>query len=114
MDIINKPSYEQLQKIYNDYFSLGYLNNKDLSNKLALISLTCYLKYKLSLKKPDVTHYQILKKIIGDEIPEDFIKGIAVICSDFGYQCTKFPTFGLEDKQIPGKIKEILLDWIPF
>ena len=114
MDIITKPPYDQLQRIYSDYFSIGYLNTDDLGNKLALISLTCYLKYKLSQKKPDVTHYQILKKIIGDEVPEDFIKGLAVICSDFGYHCTKFPTFGLEDKQIPGKIKEILLMWVPF
>lgn len=113
MDIINTPPYEELQRIYSRYFSLGYLNC-DINSKFALISLTCYLKHKLSQKKPDVTHYQIIKKIIGNEIPEDFIKGVSVICSDFEYGCTEFPTFGLENKQIPEKIKEILRNWIPF
>lgn len=113
MDIINTPPYEEMQRMYSKYFSLGYLNT-DINTKFALISLTCYLKQKLSLKKPDITHYQIIKKIMGDRIPEDFIKGLAVICSDFGYCCTEFPTFGLEDRQIPEKIKEILLKWIPF
>ena len=114
MDIINTPPYEEMQKIYSRYFSLGYLN-VDINTKFALISLICYLKQKLSEKKPDVTHFQILKKINGgDLIPEDFLKGLAVICSDFGYGCKEFPTFGIEDKKIPNKIKEILLNWIPF
>ena len=113
MDIINTPPYEEMQRIYSKYFSLGYLNT-DINSKFALISLVCYLKNKLSEKKPDVTHYQILKKINGDYIPEDFLEGLSVICSDFGYGCKEFPTFGLEDKQIPGKIKEILSKWIPF
>ena len=113
MDIIKNPPYEELQKVYNEYFSLSYLGH-DINKKFALISLTCYLKKKLSEKKSDVTHYQILKKIIGEQVSEDFLKGLAVICSDFGYQCTEFPTFGLEDKQIPAKIKEILQEWVPF
>ena len=113
MDIIKKPHYEELQKIYNEYFTLSYLGH-DINKKFALISLTFYLKYKLSEKKPDITHYQILKKIIGEQVPEDFLKSLAVICSDFGYQCSEFPTFGLEDKQIPAKIKEILNEWLPF
>lgn len=114
MDIINTPPYEEMQRIYSKYFSLGYFESNSIQEKLAIISLIGYLKYKLSLKKPDITHYQIIKKIMGDRIPEDFIKGLAVICSDFGYGCTEFPTFGLEDKQIPEKIKEILLKWTPF
>lgn len=76
--------------------------------------MICYLTSKLKEKKPDVTHYQTIRKIIREEIPEDFIKGLAVICSDFAYGCTQFPTFGIEDKKIPNKIKEILLSWTPF
>lgn len=113
MDIIRTPLYTDMQEIYSRYFSLGHLNS-DISTKFALISLICYLTSKLKEKKPDVTHYQIIRKIIGDEIPEDFIKGLAVVCSDFAYGCTQFPTFGIEDKKIPDKIKEILLNWIPF
>ena len=58
MDIITTPSYEEMQQLYSRYYSLGYL---------------CY---KLRQKKPDVTPYRIIKKIIGDNLPEDFIKGL--------------------------------------
>ena len=113
MDIIQTPPYTRMQEIYSELFSLGNLNT-DINTKFALISLVCYLTARLKDKKPDVTHYQIIRKIIGDELPEDFIKGLAVVCSDFAYGCKEFPIFGIEPKQIPNKIKEILLTWIPF
>lgn len=113
MDIITTPPFEEMQRIYGKYFSLGYLNC-DINTKFALISLICYLTHKLKEKKPDVTPYKIIRKIMGDTIPEDFIKGLAVICSDFEYGCNTFPTFGIEDKQIPKKIKDILSEWLPF
>ena len=116
MDIITTPPYEEMQKIYNKYFSLNFLGNS-ISNKFALISLTCYLTYKLKAKKPDVTHSSVLYKINSSgttHVPEDLLKGLAVICSDFAYGCTEFLTFGIEDKKIPEKIKELLDSWIPF
>ena len=116
MDIITTPAYEEMQKIYNKYFSLNFLGNS-ISNKFALISLTCYLTYKLKAKKPDVTHWSVLCKINNSgttHVPEDLLKGLAVICSDFAYGCTEFLTFGIEDKKIPEKIKELLDSWIPF
>lgn len=116
MDIIKNPPYEELQRIYNSYFSLQYLGN-DISNKFALISLTCHITEKLKEKKPDVTHWSVLYKINktgGNPVPEDYLKSLAVICSDFAYGCTKFPTFDLEDKKIPGKIKELLSMCTPF
>lgn len=113
IDVINTPPYKEMQEIYNKYFSLGYLNI-DISSKFALISLTGYLVYKLKQKKPDVTSYKILKKIAGDELPEDFIKGVSVIVDDFSYGCKEFPTFNIEDKKIPAKIKELLKSYIPF
>ena len=113
MDIIHTPPYEKMQQIYNQYFSLGNLN-VDISSKFALISLTGYLVYKLKQKKPDVTAYKVLRKISGMEFPEDFIKGLSVVIEDFSYECTKFPTFGLQDKEIPAKIKNILSSYLPF
>lgn len=113
MDIIETPPYEEMQRLYNRYYSLGYLNT-DINSKFALISLVGYVVYKLKQKKPDVTSYQVIKKIIGNNIPEDFIKGLAVVIDDFSYGCTEFPTFGLEPKNIPSKIKEILNTYIPF
>ncbi len=116
MDIITTPPYEEMQRIYNANFSLKFLGD-DISNKFALISLTCYITEKLKEKKPDVTHWSVLYKINktgGNQVPEDLLKGLAVICSDFGYGCTKFQTFELKDKEIPNKIKELLSNWVPF
>lgn len=107
------PTIERMQEVYGKYFSLGYLNN-DINTKLALIALTGYLVYRLREKKPDITAYQVLTKIAGNECPEDFIKGVAVVVEDFSYGCKEFPTFGIEDKKIPSKIKEILKDYLPF
>ena len=56
MDIITTPPYGEMQKIYNKYFSLNLLGS-DISNKFALISLTCYLTNKLKTKNQDVTHW---------------------------------------------------------
>lgn len=116
MDIITTPPYEEMQKTYNRFFSLGFLGD-NINNKFALISLTCYLTHKLKAKKPDVTHWSVLYKINNkgtNHVPEDLLKGLAVICSDLGYGCTEFPTFGIEDKKIPEKIKELLGSYIPF
>lgn len=113
MDIIETPPYKEMQRLYSQYYSLGYLNT-DISTKFALISLIGYLTFRIKQKKPDVTPYQIIRKIIGDDLPEDFIKGLAVVVDDFAYGCKNFPTFDLEDKKIPSKIKEILNTYIPF
>ena len=112
----NLPLYEELEHMYNAYFSLQFLGS-DISNKFALISLTCYIVDKLKEKKPDVTHWSVLYNINkkgGNPVPEDLLKRLAVLCSDFGYGCSKFPTFELEDKKIPAKIKELLNMWTPF
>lgn len=105
-------SYNQLKELYNDYFSLGNLNT-DINTKFALISLTCYLLKKLQEQKPDITAYKVLRKI-NDDLSEEFIKGLAVVVEDFYYNCKEFPTFGIEPKKMPAKIKEILDSYIPF
>lgn len=107
-------TYIELKKIYSEYFSLGYLGN-DISKKFALISLICYVTYKSKLKHPDTTPYEIIMKLSKDMgLPENFIKGLSIICDDYLYQCTEFPTFGLKGKEILEKIKEILNSYLPF
>lgn len=113
MDVSTTPSYETMQSLYYQYFSIGNLN-ADINTKFALISLICYLTKKLQEKKPDVTHYQVISKISDGIIPLDKVKSLAIICSDFSYGCTEFPTFGIEDKNIPTKVREILSKWLPF
>ncbi len=106
-------SYEKLKYIYEKYFSLGNLN-VDGNNKLALISLICYLTEKLKSKSPNVTHYKVIYKIASKKLPDDIIERLAIICEDFSYNTKQFPNFGVEDKKIPEKIEEILLTWTPF
>lgn len=106
-------NFSELETIYKKYFSLGYMNT-DINTRFALVSLICYVTQKLKSKRPDVTYYQVIYKLAESCIPEDNIKGLAILCEDFAYGCTEFPTFGIEDKKIPGKIKEILMNWLPF
>lgn len=112
---------DELKRIYSDYFSLGYLNVLDdkshtsFEKKLILISLICYLYDKNKPKNPDLTYYSLIYKISKDmNLPDDFLKGLSVVCEDFGYGCTKFPTFGIEGKQILEFIRNILDSYVPF
>lgn len=106
-------SYSNMERLYKEHFSLGYLNT-DINTKFALISLICYVTEKLKEKKPDVTYYQVIYKLASSLVPDESIKGLAIMCEDFSYGCTQFPTFGIDDKDIPKKIKEILHSWLPF
>lgn len=106
-------SYKSLQNLYSTYFTLGHINT-DVNSKFALISLICYITNRLKSKNPDVTFYQVVYKLASTKIPEENIKGLSIMCKDFSYGCTEFPTFGISDKDIPNKIKEILSNWTPF
>ena len=65
-------TYQQLQNLYSENFSLGNING-NIQDKFVLISLICKLTHIFSRKKPNVTCYQIIKKIISKEIQETFI-----------------------------------------
>ena len=69
----------------------------------------------MKLKNPDTTYYAVLMKL-SDKLglPDDFIKGLSIVCEDFGYECKEFPTFGLEGKKILEEIINILKTYIPF
>ena len=108
------PSYKALNKLYSEYFSLGHMAC-DINEKFALISLIGYIVKKLKAKHPDVTYYQVVYKLAdgtGLEDPEIF--RIAILAEDFAYGCTDFPIFGLKDKEIPAKIKELMCKYMPF
>lgn len=112
--------YKELQQLYSDYFSIGYLNSSQstrspFENRIVLISLVCYVTYKAKLKNPDTTHYQILMKL-SDKLglPDNFIKGLSIICEDFSYMCTEFPVFGLKGNDIIKEIRAILSTYLPF
>lgn len=113
MNIHHQESIDSLRQLHSDYFSLGYLNT-DINTKFALISLICYLVKVIKTKKPNITHYEVIKQIAKDELPDAFCRSLSVVCEDFAYGCSEFPTFGIEDKKIPVKVREILHTWSPF
>ena len=113
-------NFNELKRFYSENFSLGYINSKQsnrsvFENKLVLISLICLVTYKAKLKNPDVTHYEIITKLSKNlGLPEDFIKGLAILCEDFSYECSDFPNFGLKGQDILKEIIAILKSYIPF
>ena len=116
MDIIQSIPYETMQSLFKTHFHLPNLGT-DASEKLALICLICNVTEAMKQKKPDVTHWSVLyllnqKGQCG--VREDWLKGLAVICSEIAYGCTTFPNFGMETKDMPKKIIEMLRKWLPF
>ena len=114
-------SYKELNNFYKENFSIGYLNPKSteghssFEKRLILISLICYVTYKSKLKNPDITHYQVIMKL-SDKLglPNDFIIGLSIVCNDFSYSCTEFPTFGLKGNDIIKEVRNILSSYMPF
>ena len=109
-------SFDKLLKLYQTLFSLGYINSK-FENKIALISMVCYVTNAVRKKNPDITCYDVLLKIakdFGEVNSNTFLKSLAVVCEDMMYGCSDFPTFGVEPKEMPAQIKKILGDYCPF
>lgn len=106
-------NYEELENIYNRYFSMSTLGT-DFTERLGLIGLICYLYNKLKLKKPDLTYWELVYKLGKNIVEEDSLKGLSIMCEHFAQNCTDFPNYGLEDKDIPKKIQDILSKWLPF
>ena len=111
--------FKELQQLYSENFSLGYINagnnRSSIENRFVLISLVCYITYKAKLKNPDTTYYQVVMKL-SDKLglPDKFIIGLSIVCKDFAYSCSEFPTFGLKGQDIIREIRGILSSYLPF
>lgn len=110
MNSLENISSEKLTALYEKYFSTCFLG-KDLSNVLAVISLTCYVTTEIRKKGKNLNCYEVLLKIFKDS-PEHFkntfLKSLGVICGDFMYGCTVFPDFGVKSSEMPKTIKKII------
>lgn len=103
-----------MKAIYSQYFSTGYLA-EDINMKFALISLIGYMVYTMRQKRPDVSYYEVCKKLMdGLGFNESEIKGLAILVEDFSYGCKNFPTFDVQPRDMPKKVKEILQNYMPF
>lgn len=113
-------TYKELDKFYTDNYSIGYLSSSSgkrspFENRIVLISLICYITHKNKAKNPDLTHYQVIMKL-SDKLglPDNFIIGLSIVCKDFSYHCSEFPTFGLVGQDIIKEVRAILATYLPF
>lgn len=112
-------NFNELRSFYSKNYSLGYINSghgrSSIEERFVLISLINYIHYKAKLKNPDITHYEIIMKLSKNlGLPNDFIKGLSIVCEDFSYQCSDFPVFGLKGNDIVKEAVEILKSILPF
>ena len=112
-------NYSELRRIYSECFSLGYFNgdsqHSPIECRMILISLICYLYSKNKPNNPDLTYYSLIYKIASKlGLSDNMIKGLAIVCEDFGYGTEEYPTFGLKGKEILDKIVSILKSYLPF
>ena len=56
-------SYEELKDLYSRTFALSYLNTS-IEERLAVVGLICNVTHQLQMKKPGVTCYQVIMKIM--------------------------------------------------
>ena len=50
----------------------------------------------------------------GLGLEDYFIKGLSIVCENFGYGCKTFPTFNIEQKDMVKTIRDILAKFMPF
>ena len=113
-ELLKRPDYTKLSDSYRKYFSLGSLG-ESINLKFALISLLGYMVNSMKKKKPGVTYYEVTAKLAEKTgLDEDTIQAIAIITEDFSYGCTDFPTFGVQPKDMPTKIRELMGKFLPF
>ena len=112
-------TFNDLRDFYKSNYTLGYLNgghgHSSIESRFILISLICYVYSKNKPKNPDLTYYELIYKLSRSKgLPEDFLKGLAIVCEDFAYQCNEFPTFGLKGNDIIKEIQYIFDSYLPF
>jgi hypothetical protein len=89
----------------------------DLSDKLACISLTCYITNELRKKGKKSTCYDVLLQI-GKDLPDleknTFLKSLGAICESLMYGSKTFPDFGIPLKEMPKQVRKLLGSYCPF
>ena len=114
--MLENISFDKLSKIYNNLFSLGYINT-DINEKLALISLVCYMTNAIRKKGKKINCYEVLLNI-GKDLPtiekNTFLKSLGAICEDLMYGCDTFPDFNIKPSDMPNTVRGILDKYVPF
>lgn len=116
MNDLQSIPFEKLSKVYSKYYSLGCLNT-DVSDKLACISLTCYITNELRKKGKNMNCYEVLLQIgkdMPDRVKNTFLKSLGAICEDLMYGSTIYPDFGIALKDMPKQLQKLLDSYCPF
>ena len=116
MNDLQNISFDKLLAIYDKYFSLGYLNT-DVSDKLACISLTCYLTDAFRKKGKKINCYEVLLwigKDMPDLVKDTFLKSLGAICESLMYGSKTYPDFGIAPKDMPQQVRKLLDSYCPF
>lgn len=115
IEMMNNLTYEEKKALYGRHFSLGSLST-DISNKLALVSLICFLTNAKQKQEPSYTTYKMIQAVTKkNPLPIDYVETLSIICDDYMYMCDTFPTFGLKTvKEMIDKLNEIISTWLPF
>lgn len=108
-------TYDQLKTILTTDLNIGCPASADFGDKIALFGLIAYLTNALKQKKPDVDCYKVIRMCTKDRIVEDnLVQALALITEWLTWNCTKFPNFGIEVKDMPKKISALIQDLMPF
>lgn len=113
---LENSNYDKLVKVYNKYFTLGYLGT-NISDKFACIALTCYITNEVRKKGKKISCLDVLLKVCSDSIDDHkklFLEGLGVVCEDFMYGCDTFLDFGIPPKEMPKQLKILLDKYCPF
>lgn len=106
--------FNEKKQFYVSNFGLGYLG-KDIQSKIKLICLICAMYEKVKETKPSLTMIQLINSINRQGmITDSMAEGLAIMCEDFAYGCSDFPTFGIQPKDYIKVVKEILTKALPF
>lgn len=106
---------EELRSIIETDLNIGVPGTADLGDKIGLISMICYLTNALQKKRPELTHYKVIKLCVKDDFyDERTINVLALMCEWFANGCLKFPDLGIKPKDMPVLIKSKIRDLCPF
>ena len=109
--------YNELNDVYDEYFSLKYLSCT-IQEKFTLINLLALLVYKAKEHDKTVSTIDVLNKILDNKIDNydiKFIYGLSIIVDDFMQDSNIFDTCGLKSaEEIIIRIKNIIDYYLPF
>lgn len=107
--------YKYIEDFLKNDLYFGIPSSGDLSDKVALISLVCSLTNTLKQKRPEITHYKVIRLCTNSAgVTDEVVEKLSLLCDWFSIGCYKFPDLGIKAKDMPNKIKDLIINILPF